>query len=286
MAGTLVPLEAREEVTMSEWLLSNEAQVRLTAFLSVFAVMIILQNLLPRREVGGGWRRNVTNVALVIVGTILLRVAFPLLAFDLAVDLQQLDAGLLQGLPDAAAVITGVLLLDVMIYWQHRLMHKIPLLWRLHRVHHADTSFDVTTGVRFHPVEIALSMAIKLGIIYLFGIAPLAVLIFEIALSAGSLFTHANLRMPAVFERRLRWLFVTPEMHRVHHSWYPDETNSNYGFHLSLWDHLFRSYRDQPRDGHTGMTIGLQQYRQPGEQTLVSLLLNPFRRDVRSHGPD
>lgn len=255
-------------------------------FLSVFALMIILQHLFPRREVAGGWRRNVTNVALIVIGTLILRVAFPLLAFDLAVDLQQRNAGLLQGLPSVAAVITGVLLLDIMIYWQHRLMHTIPLLWRLHRVHHADTSFDVTTGIRFHPVEIALSMAIKLGIIYLFGIAPLAVLIFEIALSAGSLFTHANLRMPMVFERRLRWLFVTPEMHRVHHSWHRDETNSNYGFHLSLWDRLFRSYRDQPRDGHTRMTIGLHEYREPRQQTLMALLLNPFRPKAHSRGPD
>lgn len=270
-------------MTVSEWLLSHEAQVRLTAFLSVFAVMIVLQRLFPRRAVGGGWRRNVTNVALVIVGTAILRVAFPLLAFDLAVDLQQRDTGLLQGLPNVAAVIVGVLLLDVMIYWQHRLMHMIPLLWRLHRVHHADTSFDVTTGVRFHPVEIALSMAIKLGVIYLFGIAPLAVLIFEVALSAGSLFTHANLRMPRAFERRSRWLFVTPEMHRVHHSWHPDETNSNYAFHLSVWDRLFRSYRDQPRDGHAAMTIGLEQYREPRQQTLYALLLNPFRRATRQN---
>ncbi|MEX0707178.1 MAG: sterol desaturase family protein [Woeseia sp.] len=264
-------------MTVSEWLLSHEAQVRLTAFLSVFALMIILQRLFPRREVSGGWRRNVTNVTLVIVGTVILRVAFPLLAFDLAVDLQQRNSGLLQGLPNVAAVIIGVLLLEVVIYWQHRLMHTVPLLWRLHRVHHADTSFDVTTGVRFHPIETALSMAIKLGIIYLFGIAPLAVLIFEIALSAGSLFTHANLRIPKAIDHYVRWLFVTPEMHRVHHSWHPDETNSNYGFHLSLWDRLFRSYRDQPRDGHTGMTIGLHEFREPRQQTFPALLLNPFR---------
>jgi len=180
-------------------------------------------------------------------------------------------------LPYWAAVVAGVVLLDLAIYWQHRLIHMIPLLWRLHRVHHADTDFDVTTAVRFHPVEIALSMGIKLGIIALLSVPALAVLIFEILLSAGALFTHANLKLPNSFERRLRWLLVTPEMHRIHHSVHPDETNSNFGFHLSLWDRLFQSYRDDPRDGHTGMKIGLHEYREKREQTLWAMLVNPFR---------
>jgi sterol desaturase/sphingolipid hydroxylase (fatty acid hydroxylase superfamily) len=210
-----------------------------------------------------------------------LRLAFPLLAFDLSIRMAEREVGLLHALPVIPAILLGVLILDMAIYWQHRLHHMIPLLWRLHRVHHADTSIDVTTGVRFHPLEIAVSMGIKLGIIALFGIAPLAVLIFEIVLSVGSLFTHANLYIPAPFERALRWVLVTPEMHRVHHSWYPDETNSNFSFHLSLWDHVFRSYRAEPRDGHTDMTIGLTDFRSDKEQTFVSLLLNPFRTPAR-----
>jgi sterol desaturase/sphingolipid hydroxylase (fatty acid hydroxylase superfamily) len=261
----------------SEWLIDHEAQARLLAFLVSFALLLVLQRLWPRREVGGGWRRSATNIALVVIDTAVLRLAFPLLAFDLSIRLAEGQVGLLQALPELSAIVLGVLILDVIIYWQHRLLHAIPMLWRLHRVHHADLSIDVTTGVRFHPLEIVLSMAIKLGIIALFGIAPLAVLIFEIALSVGSLFTHTNLYLPATFERALRWVLVTPEMHRVHHSWHPDETNSNFSFHLSLWDHLFRSYRDQPRDGHVNMTIGLSDFRSEEEQTFVSLLLNPFR---------
>jgi sterol desaturase/sphingolipid hydroxylase (fatty acid hydroxylase superfamily) len=144
-------------------------------------------------------------------------------------------------------------------------------------VHHADTGFDVTTAVRFHPIEIALSMAIKLGLIALVGIPALAVLIFEILLSAGSLFTHANIRLAGTFERGLRWLLVTPEMHRIHHSVHADETNSNYGFHLSLWDRVFGSYRDQPRDGQTTMQIGLHEFRDRRDQTLLALIVNPFR---------
>lgn len=259
------------------WLLEHEAQVRLAAFLLVFSALLVLQQFWPRRDVPGGWRRFATNIALVVVGTAILRIAFPLLAVGLAVRIDESGGGLLGALPPAAAVTVGVILLDLIIYWQHRLLHRIPLLWRLHRVHHADTGFDVSTGVRFHPLEIVLSMLIKLGAILLFGIAPLAVLIFELALSAGSLFTHANICLPAGFERRLRWLLVTPEMHRVHHSWHPDETDSNFSFHLSLWDRVFGTYRDQPRDGHVQMVIGLPEFRDSRDQSLLSLLLNPWR---------
>ena len=265
-------------MNISDWLIDHEAQARLFAFLVSFALLLVLQRLWPRRKVDGGWRRSATNTALVIIDTAVLRLAFPLLAFDLSIRLADREVGLLQALPDFPAIVLGVLILDVAIYWQHRLHHAIPILWRLHRVHHADRGFDVTTGVRFHPLEIAVSMAIKLGIIALFGIAPMAVLIFEIALSVGALFTHTNLYIPATFERVLRWVLVTPEMHRVHHSWHRDETNSNFSFHLSLWDRVFRSYRHEPRDGHVNMTIGLTDFRNDEEQTLVSLLLNPFRQ--------
>ena len=265
-------------MTFAGWLLGHEAQVRLTAFLLLFAVLIVLQRLWPRREVPGGWRRVATNIALVMIDTVVLRIAFPLLAFDLALRLEENGTGLLRGLPPVAATIIGVVLLDLIIYWQHRLLHKIPLLWRLHRVHHADIGFDITTGVRFHPLEIVLSMVIKLGVILLLGITPLAVLVFELALSMGALFTHTNLSLPRGIDHRLRWLFVTPDMHRIHHSWQRDETDSNFGFHLSIWDRLFGSYRDQPRDGHRRMVIGLQAFRDARDQSLPALLLNPFRR--------
>jgi sterol desaturase/sphingolipid hydroxylase (fatty acid hydroxylase superfamily) len=260
-----------------KWLIEHEAQVRLATFLLVFAALSVLQQVWPRRDVPGGWRRFATHIALVVVGTAILRVAFPLLAVGLAVRIDQSGGGLMGALPPVAGVIAGVILLDLVIYWQHRLLHRIPLLWRLHRVHHADTGFDVSTGLRFHPFESVLSMVIKLVAIVLLGIAPLAVLIFELALSIGSLFTHANICLPAGFERRLRWVFVTPEMHRVHHSWHPDETDSNFSFHLSLWDRLFGTYRDQPRNGHVQMVIGLPEFRDSGDQSLAALLLNPWK---------
>lgn len=271
---------------LSGWLLTNEPQFRLTIFLSVFALLILAQRLRPLREVPGGWRRSLTNLTLVFIDTAILRVAFPLLAFDLALDIERSGRGMLNDLPAWAGILAGVILLDVAIYWQHRLLHMIPLLWRMHRVHHADTGFDVTTAVRFHPLEIVLSMIIKLGLIALLGVPALAVLIFEIALSAGALFTHANIRLPARFEHRLRWLFVTPDMHRIHHSVYPDETNSNFGFHLSLWDRVFGSYRDAPRDGQATMTIGLEEFREPADQSLAALLLNPFRNPRKTDSPD
>ncbi|MCB1844207.1 MAG: sterol desaturase family protein [Halioglobus sp.] len=262
---------------MTAWLLDNEPQLRLGIFLSVLALLIIVQRVRPRREVTGGWQRSLTNLLLIVAGTLILRLAFPLLAFDLALRLEPDGGGLNRVLPYWAAVATGMLVLDFAIYWQHRLLHVIPPLWRLHRVHHADTGFDATTAVRFHPFEIALSMLIKLGLIALFGIPALAVLFFEILLSAGALFTHANIRLPDVFERRLRWLLVTPEMHRIHHSVHKEETNSNYGFHLSIWDRIFGSYRDEPRDGQTTMQIGLHEFRGRDDQTLWALLINPFR---------
>ena len=262
---------------MSDWFLGHEAQVRLAVFLSLFAVIIIAQRVRPLRSMPGGWQRSATNLTLVVIDTLILRVAFPLLAFDLAVRLGADGDGWLRGLPTAAGVIVGVLLLDVAIYWQHRILHVVPFLWRLHRVHHADTGFDVTTGLRFHPLEIVLSMGIKLALIAALGIPALAVLVFELALSAGSLFTHANIALPPRFDHALRWVFVTPDMHRIHHSVHREETNSNFGFHLSVWDRIFRSYREKAREEQATMSIGLHEFRDPREQTLWALLLNPFR---------
>lgn len=262
---------------VSAWLFANEPQLRLGAFLGIFAVLIVLQQMRPRRGVSGGWHRQLINLSLVVINTMILRVAFPLLAFDFAVRLEQNGNGVMGALPHWAAVLTGIIVLDCAIYWQHRLVHRVPLLWRLHRVHHTDVGFDVTTAVRFHPFEMVLSMAIKIGLIVLLGIPALAVLIFEVLLSASSLFTHANVRLPDSFERRLRLLLVTPEMHRIHHSVHRDETDSNFSFHLSFWDRLFGSYREKPRDGQIKMQIGLQEFREQRDQTLWALVLNPFR---------
>ena len=170
-------------------------------------------------------------------------------------------------------------LLDLAIYLQHVLFHAVPALWRLHRMHHSDLDFDTTTGFRFHPIEIALSMGIKMGVVAALGPPPVAVVAFEVVLNATSLFNHGNVRLPGTLDRALRWVVVTPDMHRVHHSHIPSETNSNFGFNLPWWDRLFGTYRDQPRDGHQGMTIGLHMFRDTAELHLHRLLVQPFLAD-------
>ena len=177
-------------------------------------------------------------------------------------------------------MVASVVILDLAIYLQHVLFHAVPALWRLHRMHHADLEFDVTTGVRFHPIEIMLSMLIKLAVVGALGAPPLSVLIFEVLLNATSMFNHGNVRIPLAIDRVLRWLVVTPDMHRVHHSILARETNSNFGFNLPWWDRLFGTYRAQPAAGHEAMTIGIEQFRDPRELRLDRMLLQPFRGDA------
>ncbi len=272
-------MDAISSPGVGHWLLAHEAGVRLTAFALVLVVLAAVERLWPLRGDARPRRRQLHNLGLIALDTALLRVAFPVLAVAWAVHLEQQGFGLLHQLDVTPwlAVPLALVLLDLAIYWQHRLFHVIPLLWRLHRVHHSDLGFDVSTGVRFHPLEIALSMLIKLGLIAVLGAPALAVLLFELLLSLGSLFTHGDFALPQRLDRRLRRLLVTPSMHRIHHSNLRQETDSNFGFHLSLWDRLFRSYRSEARGGETGMTIGLDEYRCDNEQRLLALLLQPFR---------
>jgi sterol desaturase/sphingolipid hydroxylase (fatty acid hydroxylase superfamily) len=188
--------------------------------------------------------------------------------------------GLFNGMeaPFWLAFIASLLLLDLIIYAQHVVFHKIPLLWRLHRMHHTDLDFDVTTALRFHPLEIVLSMLIKLAVVILLGAPAVAVMVFEVILNATAMFNHGNVGLPPWLDQRLRWLLVTPDMHRVHHSVLVEETDSNFGFNLPWWDRLFGTYRDQPREGHTGMTIGLDYFRDEWATRLDRLLLQPFQR--------
>ncbi len=264
-------------------LLAQEPVIRLTAFFGVLALVVVAQRLWPARGDGRWSKRQAVNLGLVVLNTLLLRLLFPLLAVGLAVIVHEANGGLFGWLdwPLWVSIPMAVILLDAAIYWQHRLMHQVPLLWRLHRVHHADTGFDATTGVRFHPLEIALSMLIKLGLIWVLGPHPLAVLIFEILLAAGALFTHADFALPKGLDKRLRWLFVTPSMHRIHHSTWQPETDSNYGFHLSIWDRIFGSYTVDPRDDERSMPVGLESFREDNEQGLLALLLNPFRAPIK-----
>jgi len=261
------------------FLLENDATIRLGSFGAALVLLGLLQWRFSFRGDGRPARRQLTNAALVVIDTLVLRLAFPVLAVAFAASVQSSGTGVFSAVeaPFWLEFTLAVLALDLAIYWQHRLFHKIPLFWRFHRVHHADRAFDLTTGVRFHPAEIALSMLIKFGVIWLLGAHPAAVLVFEIVLNLGSLWTHTDLALPTRVDRRLRWLFVTPSMHRIHHSTLRQETDSNYGFHLSIWDRLFASYTKDPQRPEKIMPIGLDQYRSDDDQTLTALLLNPFR---------
>lgn len=261
-------------------LLSAEPLLRVGFFFAVLAVMAAWELYAPRRrtEIPRLLRWG-SNLGIVALNTLLLRLAFPLLAVGLAVVAEQQGWGLLNtlDLPWWLAIVAAVLVFDLIIYLQHVMFHAVPMLWRLHRMHHADLEFDVTTGLRFHPVEILLSMGLKLAVVAALGPPAVAVLIFEVLLNATSQFNHGNVRLPRWLDRRLRWFVVTPEMHRVHHSIYPDETNSNFGFNLPWWDRLLGTYRDQPRDGHEAMTIGIEQFRTRRDLRLDQMLIQPVR---------
>jgi len=259
---------------------SPDALLRLSAFLGVLAVMAIWESLAPRRGRALPRRRRwPSNLGIAALNTVLVRVLFPAAAVGTALSAQIHGWGLLnQGtLPGWAAAGAGIVLLDLIVYLQHVMFHAVPALWRLHRVHHADLDIDVTTGARFHPVEIGLSMIIKLGAVAALGVPPVAVVLFEVLLNASSMFNHANVRIARAVEPTLRWLVVTPDMHRVHHSIEREETNSNFGFNLALWDRLFGTYRAQPGAGHENMRVGIPDCRDRRQcNTLTGMLALPF----------
>ena len=261
----------------------NEPIIRLAFFLGVLGLVVAWEALAPRRRRAlTRWTRWPSNLAIVALNTALVRVSFPVTAVGFALLCEQRGWGLLNALdlPRWPAVVLAVLVLDFAIYLQHVLFHAVPALWRLHRMHHADLDIDVTTGARFHLIEIVASMAIKLAAIAALGAPAEAVLAFEILLNATSMFNHGNIRLPSGLDRVLRWIVVTPDMHRVHHSIVPRETNSNFGFNMPWWDRLFGTYRAQPEAGHEAMTIGISQFRSPREQWLDRMLTQPFREDA------
>ena len=249
---------------MESWLLQNEFTLRLAAFVVVFFAIAMWEWISPKRKrLKSLTTRWVNNLCLTIINTLVIRIFFPMAAIGIALVINEQQIGLLNliEMHPIAAVTLSVILLDCAIYWQHRLMHKFPLLWRIHRAHHADPEIDVTTGLRFHPFEIAISMIYKILIITLLGAPVLAVLIFELLLNAGSLFNHGNINLNGKIDTALRRLIVTPDMHRIHHSTDTIESNRNFGFALSCWDHLFRSYQSIPHVAHEEMPIGLDEYR-------------------------
>lgn len=268
---------------MRDFILTNESYLRFGAFGAVFIVMAVWEMIGPRcvRVIGRGarWPGNLGVVALDVA---LVRVVFPTTAIGFALIAEARGWGLFNvvALPPWIGVVAAVAVLDLAIYFQHVLFHAVPVLWRLHRMHHADLEFDVTTGLRFHPIEILLSMLIKFSVIAAIGAPALAVLIFEVLLNATSMFNHSNVRIPLAFDRVLRWIVVTPDMYRVHHSIVRRETNSNFGFNLSWWDRIFGTYRTQPSAGYDGMIIGIEQFREPRELRLDHMLTQPFREDA------
>ena len=265
---------------MSDAILSAEPVIRVTALLGILIAMMVWELAAPRRrkEIPRVIRWT-NNLGLVVLDTVILRLSFPLLAVGLAIIGAERGWGLFNNIdvPGWVAILVSVLLLDLAIYLQHVLFHAVPGLWRLHRMHHADLEFDATTGLRFHPVEIVMSMGIKLAVVAALGPPAVAVLIFEVLLNGTALFNHANIDLPRRVDRWLRLIVVTPDMHRVHHSIHPSETNSNFGFNLPWWDRLLGTYRPQPREGHETMTIGIEQFRQRGDLWLHRLLVQPFR---------
>lgn len=265
---------------MSDFLLTHEPQVRLFFLFSVLATMAAWELAAPRRrqEIPRLLRWS-SNIGVVVIDTILVRLTFPILAVSMALLADERGWGLLNAFeaPMWLSFAMSLLLFDLVIYLQHVMFHAVPALWRLHRTHHADLEFDVTTGLRFHPIEILLSMTIKLALVTALGPPAVAVLVFEVLLNGTSMFNHSNVRIPLGLDRVLRLIVVTPDMHRVHHSIHPNETNSNFGFNLPWWDRLLGTYRSQPKEGHESMTIGIHQFRSIRDLWLDRMLIQPLR---------
>jgi len=264
---------------MSDFVSENEATVRLAFFLAILLLIAVFEVFAPRRPLSTSKRsRWFGNLGVVVVSAILLRIVFPVTAVQLAYRAGQDGWGIFNtmDLPYWLVLALSVVLLDFIIYLQHVMFHAVPALWRLHMMHHADLDYDLTTGIRFHPIEILISMVIKFSAIVVLGTPALAVILFEIILNGMAMFNHGNFFIPLGLDRALRWFVVTPDMHRVHHSVFPSETNSNYGFNLSWWDRIMGTYRAQPRLGHHGMTIGLHQFRDPSRLTFFWMLILPF----------
>jgi sterol desaturase/sphingolipid hydroxylase (fatty acid hydroxylase superfamily) len=267
-------------------LIASEISLRLGFFFGILVIMALWELLAPRRSLIADKRlRWVNNLGLVLLNTVVLRLLVPVGAAGAAGAAKSRGWGLFNNSATSAWLADAICIvaLDLAIYLQHVMFHAIPALWRLHMVHHADLDFDVTTGLRFHTIEILLSFGIKCAAIVLLGASPVAVVAFEVLLGGTSMFNHGNVRLPTWLDRALRWVVVTPDMHRVHHSVMRRETNSNFGFNLPWWDRLLGTYRDQPVNCHEGMTIGLAQFRDDRVERLPLMLLLPFVGKLGQH---
>ncbi len=268
-------------MNLSDWILANELAVRLGFFFGVFILIALWEILLPRRRLSiPKATRWLSNMTLVVLNSLVLRLLFPVAAVGAAIYAEEKAWGLFNqfNIPDLLSVVICVVVLDLAIYLQHLMVHHVPVFWRLHRVHHADLDYDLTTGTRFHTLEMILSMLIKFAVIALLGPPLVAVVIFEVVLNITAMFNHGNVYIAEKIDRVLRLFVVTPDMHRVHHSVHPALTHSNFGFSLPWWDRLFGTYRAQPLEGHTEMQIGLPDYRNPQQANrLDGMLMMPFK---------
>lgn len=288
--------DPRPQESLSTWLEmsapeNSELVLRLSIFVGAFIIFAGLEAAFPRRQRAHlRIRRWPGNIGISFIAQLFVRLLVPVSAIAIAAYAATNNSGLLNQieLPRWVEVVAGVLLLDLVIYAQHVVFHAVPILWRCHRMHHSDTDIDTSTAIRFHPLEIVMSAFLKLAAVYLLGVSAFAVLLFEILLNASAMFNHSNLRIPVAIDQVLRLFIVTPDMHRVHHSVIPKETNSNFGFNFPWWDRLFRTYQAQPVDGHTEMRIGLEEFRDARELRLDRLLTQPFRnsRDWHSRTSD
>jgi len=260
----------------------DESILRLIVFFSALLIMAVAEWIAPRRVLSLGRKRWPANLAMLVLDALIVRLLLPAGAVGAALWAGEQNFGLFNYFDwsGGMAVFSAVIMLDLMIYGQHVLFHAVPILWRLHLVHHADRDIDVTTGLRFHPLEILLSMLIKISIVILLGAPVLAVIIFEVVLNGMAMFNHANVRLPLKFDAGLRLLLITPDVHRVHHSILKQETNSNYGFNLCLWDRLFGTYRAQPQDTHDTMVIGLEHLQDAPTNQLGFMLRLPFDNQI------
>ena len=268
---------------LNEYIIVNESIIRGSFFIGTLFIMAILEYLIPKKSLLlSKSKRWLNNLILVTFNTFLLKLIFSSSAILVALYVTKHQIGLLNSFNISFFVhlLLSIILLDLIIYWQHRLFHSISFLWKFHKVHHSDMDYDVTTGVRFHPVEIILSMLIKIIAIYLLGASVFAVILFEVILSALSLFNHSNIKLSQNTDRFIRFFIVTPDMHRIHHSIHNEELNSNYGFNLSIWDRVFKSYIPKPKDGYEKMTIGLKEfYDEHKTISIFNILKLPFRKE-------
>ncbi|NVC93369.1 sterol desaturase family protein [Vibrio natriegens] len=270
---------------MTETAFNDPSWIRLGCFIGVLLLCTLWENALPRKVLTVSRAfRWVNNLSLVAFNSVVIALVMPIAAFQAAVISSEHQWGLFQllSLPDWLNVLLSIILLDFVIYVQHVIFHRIPVLWKLHRMHHADLDIDVTTGARFHPIEILISMVIKIGAVFMLGVSPIAIVMFEIILNASAMFNHSNAKLALPVDAWLRKAIVTPDMHRVHHSVIPRETHSNFGFFLSVWDRMFSTYRAQPELGHEHVVIGLPDIRDKQEQRLDKLLTQPFRYRVKT----